>query len=206
MMKFAAAILALASSATVAVAEPPRVALVRVADVFRQHEETARSTELLKAKRDALNKDPRLAAYNGIHADLEARRKQLAGTASKIEPEARKKLEREYAIRNQEANALRADYETFHAERSREINAEMVESMKQRLELIRETAEKVARDEGYDWVLDSSGNTNTGVPLVLYAKSPNDLTDRVIAALAKPPATPPTPVTEPAKATTGKKR
>ena len=42
---------------------------------------------------------------------------------------------------------------------------------------------KVAKEQGYDLVLDSSGNTNTGVPFVLYQKESPDLTDDVKAAL-----------------------
>ncbi len=187
MIKSAAAILALVLSAPVASAEPPRVALVRVTDVFLQLPATTQANEELKAKREAINKDKRLTDYTTMHSELEIRRKQLTGAADKIDPEARKKLQREYAIKSQEANALRSDFETFHAEKSREINAEMVEGMKRRLQLIRETTEKIAIEGGFDWILDSSGNTNTGVPLVLYAKNRNDLTDQVIAALAAPP-------------------
>jgi hypothetical protein len=42
-------------------------------------------------------------------------------------------------------------------------------------------------------VFDSSGISNTGVPLMLYAKAPNDLTERVLAALATPPKPPDPP-------------
>lgn len=201
-MKSATALLALVLLIRPASGEPPRVALLRVADVFRQLEATSKSGELLKAKREEINKDPRLATSNAMFSELELRRNQLKSTA-KIDPEARKKLEREYAIKTREANALRADFESFHAEKNREINAEMVAGMKQRLALIRETAEKIAAEEGFDWILDSSGNTNTGVPLVLYAKNANDLTDRVVAALNAPVPPPQTPT---AKPPAGKKR
>lgn len=187
MMKSAATALALLLSISPAPAQPPRVALLRVADVYRQLEATNRANELLKAKRDEISKDARFADSNAMFAELELRRKQLTSSTIKIDPEARKKLERDFAIKAREANALRADFESFHADKTREINAEMVAGMKQRLQLIRDTAEKLATESGYDLILDSSGNSNTGVPLVLYAKSADDLTDRVVAALAAPP-------------------
>ena len=201
-MKSAAALLALVLSTSPAPAAPPRVALLRVADVVQQLEATSGTAGVLKAKRDEINKDPRLANSNAMYSDLQLRRNQLKSNA-KIDLEARKKLEREYAVKTQEANALRADFESYHAEKNREINAEMVAGMKQRLALIRQTAEKIAAEEGFDWILDSSGSTNTGVPLLLYAKNATDLTDRVVAALNAPA---PLPEPPPATAPAGKKR
>ncbi len=191
-MKSAAAALALLLTTSLAPAQAPRVAVLRVSDVYRQLEATTRANELLKAKREEINKDGRLAKSNAMHAELELRRRQLQSSTNKIDPEARLKLEREFAIMSREAIALRADFESFQAARTRAINQEMVDGMKQRLQLIRDTAGKIATESGYDLILDSSGSSNTGVPLLLYAKSADDLTDRVVAALAAP-ATPPDP-------------
>lgn len=185
-MKSAAAALALLLSTSLAPAQAPRVALLRVDDVYNRLPETARSVELLKTRRDEIDKDPRLANSKALFADLDLRRKQLQSTNSKITPDARMKLEREFMIKLREATALQADFEGYKAARTREINTEMVAGKKQRLQLIRETAERIAKESGYDWILDSSGNSNTGVPLVLYAKGADDLTDRVVAALATP--------------------
>ena len=203
-MKSAAALLALVLLTRPAPAEPPRVAVLRVQDIVQQIEANSRTGELLKAKRDEINKDPRLANSNAMYSELELRLKQLKSNA-KIDPESRKKLEREYAVKTREAVALRADFESYHAEKTREINAEMVAGRKQRLALIRQTAEKIATEEGFDWILDSSGNTNTGVPLLLYAKNATDLTDRVVAVLNAPPPPPEPPPAKPATGN-GKKR
>jgi Skp family chaperone for outer membrane proteins len=192
MMKSAAAALALLLTTSLAPAQAPRVAVLRVSDVYRQLEATTRANEMLKAKREEINKDGRLAKSNAMHAELELRRRQLQSSTNKIDPEARLKLEREFAIMSREAIALRADFESFQAARTRAINQEMVDGMKQRLQLIRDTAGKIATESGYDLILDSSGSSNTGVPPLLYAKSADDLTDRVVAALAAP-ATPPDP-------------
>lgn len=206
MIKSAAALLALVLLTRPAPAEPPRVAVLRVQDIVQQIEATSRTAEQLKAKREEINKDPRVATTSAMNSDLELRLKQLKSNV-KIDPEARKKLEREYAVKVREANALIADFESFRAEKNREINAEMVAGRKQRLALIRQTAEKIAAEEGFDWILDSSGNTNTGVPLLLYAKNATDLTDRVVAALSAPPPPPETPPAKPPAANgTGKKR
>jgi len=185
LMNVAAVILSLSICVSVAAGAPPKVAVVRVADIFRQLEETARENRDLQAKRDAIQRDGRLASYNEMYADLEYRRKQLAGSAGGMDGATRSRLEREFAIKRREAKLLLEAFESYRAERTREINAEMVEGMKLRLAKIQEAAGKIAAEEGFDWVFDASGNTNSGVPLLLYAKSSNDLTDRVLALLGK---------------------
>lgn len=185
LMNVAAVILSLLICVSVAAGAPPKVAVVRVADIFRQLEETARENRDLQAKRDAIQRDGRLASYNEMYADLEYRRKQLAGSAGGMDGATRSRLEREFAIKRREAKLLLEAFESYRAERTREINAEMVEGMKLRLAKIQEAAGKIAAEEGFDWVFDASGNTNSGVPLLLYAKSSNDLTDRVLALLGK---------------------
>jgi outer membrane protein len=198
-MKKVAAAFALALAATAAEANPPRVAVVRISDVFKQLEATARATEATNARKAEINSDSRLTTYRELSADLQLRWKALNEKQPTIDPETRKRLSREYVIKLQEANSLREDFESFRTERTREIDSEAVADMKLRLNAIRETAEKLAKEEGFDWVLDASGNTNTGVPLLLYAKNANDLTDRVLAALGSAEA--PAPATQPAPAT-----
>lgn len=183
MIKAAAVAAFMLVASFAAVAAPPKVATVRVADIFRQLDSTVKANEALQAKRDAIKKDKRQTSLDEILADLELRSKKLSEGGTTIDAETRKKLEREFLLKRQEAKSLQDDFEGFRNEKNREINAEMVAGMRSRLDLIQATAEKIAKEEGYDWVFDSSGQTNTGVPLVLYAKNPNDLTDRVLAAL-----------------------
>ena len=192
MMKAAAVAAALIVASSAAPAAPPRVATVRVADVFRQLESTAKANEETQAKREALKKDKRQAAIDELTADLELRAEKLAEGGSSIDPATRKKLEQEFLLKRQEAKSLIDDFESYREEKNREINAAMVAGMRARLDEIRSAAEKIAKAEGYDWIFDSSGQSNTGVPLMLYAKNPADLTDRVLAALGPAkPANPP---------------
>lgn len=196
MIKAAAVTALMLVTSFTALAAPPKVATVRVADVFRQLDTTVKANETLQAKRDAIKKDKRQIALDEILADLELRSKKLSEGGATIDQETRKKLEREFLLKRQEAKSLQDDFESFRNEKNREINAEMVAGMRSRLDLIQTTAEKIAKEEGYDWVFDSSGQTNTGVPLVLYAKNPNDLTDRVLAALGPAKAETKTPPTK----------
>ena len=195
MMKVAAAVV-FTLSAAAADAQAPRVAVIRVSEVFNKLETTVRATADTNAKKAEIERDSRMVTYKELYADLTLRRKALEENPPKIDAETRKRLAREYAIKLQEAKSLLEDFESFRAERIREIDTEAVAGMKQRLAVIRSTAEQFAKEEGYDWVLDASGNTNTGVPLLLYAKKSNDLTARVLASLG--PAQPATPPSAPA--------
>jgi outer membrane protein len=192
MIKVAAAV-AFTLAAVVADAQTPRVAVIRVSEVFNKLESTVRATAETNAKKAEIDKDSRMVTYKELYADLQLRKKALEENPSKIDAETRKRLAREYTVKLQEAKSLLEDFESFRTERVREIDTEAVAGMKQRLAIIQSTAEQFAKQEGYDWVLDASGNTNTGIPLLLYAKKSNDLTDRVLAALgpAQPAATPP---------------
>lgn len=191
MMKVAAAV-AIALSAAAASAQAPRVAVIRVSEVFNKLETTVRATAETTAKKAEIERDSRMVTYKELYADLQLRKKALEENPPKIDAETRKRLAREYAVKLQEAKSVLEDFESFRAERVREIDTEAVAGMKQRLAVIHSTAEQMAKEEGYDWVLDASGNTNTGVPLLLYAKKTNDLTDRILATLgpAQPTAPP----------------
>jgi Skp family chaperone for outer membrane proteins len=86
-------------------------------------------------------------------------------------------------MKRQENQTLHEEFENFRRESYKDINARMVRSMRESLDLIVEVSRKLAREQGYDNVFDPSGNTNTGVPFLLYAKDAPDLSDDVKAAL-----------------------
>ncbi|MEK7953832.1 OmpH family outer membrane protein [Luteolibacter soli] len=195
-----AAVVALALSAAAADAQAPRVAVIRVSEIFNKLESTVRATAETNARKAEIDKDSRMVTYKELYADLELRKKALEENPPKIDAETRKRLAREYAVKLQEAKSLLEDFEGFRADRMREIETDAVEGMKQRLAVIQSTAEQMAKQEGYDWVLDASGNTNTGLPLLLYAKKAHDLTDRVLASLGPAQASPTTPSPAPAPA------
>lgn len=178
---------------TLASAAPPRVATLRVSEVLGKLDGTVKANEDYKVNVQAIEKDKRKVALDQMNADLELRRSKLGGTGSDIDVETRKKLVREYMLKHQEMRSLDEEFQNFSNDRRQALNTEMVAGIRQRLNLIHSTAEKIAKEEGFDMVFDSSGISNTGVPLMLYAKTPNDLTERVLAALAAPKPVEPAP-------------
>lgn len=171
----------------------PRVALVRISDLYRELPATREMLQQTKEKRDALEQDARLGAYRAVLAELDDLQERLSNSENP-QPHDRPDLERRYALKRQEALTLYRDYQDFRTQRLKEINEEMIAATEDNLSLIRDLAARVARERGIDLVIDSSGRTNTGAPFVLYAKNPVDLTSEVADALGvTAPAPPPEP-------------
>lgn len=163
-------------------AEETKVAVVRVSAIYQGLESTQSSQAAFKAERDAIYQDARLAAYQTVLKELETVRNQLAN-AKGLDAEARGRIEREHAVKRQEALTLQREFENFRTAQLKQVNARMVERMESSLARIHEVARRVGEQMGYDWVIDATGKTNTGLPFMLYAKDPADITDAVVAEL-----------------------
>jgi Skp family chaperone for outer membrane proteins len=165
----------------------PRIAVVRISDIYRGLDSTVALNEEVRGERASVERDARKKALDDARAELQALYKQLLKSAEEeADPGQRERMERAYVMKTQEAMTLQREFVSFRDRRLQEINGRMVQRMEASLARIRSVAAEVGEAKGYDWVLDSTGNTNTGLPFVLYAKSPPDLTDEVIAALSEP--------------------
>ena len=168
----------------------PKIAVVRVADIHRALDSTKEQAAAIKAEREAIAKDARLRAYQSVLKELEqlnAKRNAALADTENPDQSIRENLKREYSLKLQEATTIYREYEAFREDRLKEINAKMVAQMEKSLAMIHAKASALGKKKGVDWVLDSSGQTNTGVPFILYAKSPLDLTSEVLTALGQSP-------------------
>lgn len=184
MNRVAALALILAAS-TFSAAAGPQVAVVRVRDIYAALPATEDLQNQVKQERDAILRDPRAEELRRIIVELQDLQARLSDKKNPPDEASALKLARQYELTRQEAQTLQRDFESFRAEREKDINRRMIAGMRSSLKLIHETTRKVAAEQGYDVVLDNSGNTNTGVPFLLYQKNPPDLTPAVIAALEK---------------------
>lgn len=182
-MKRSAATLLILAATACAVAGAPKIALVRVTEIYTGLPSTAALQKSIKQERAAILKDQRAEDLRRIIGQLQALQAQLANKENPLDEATSRKVARNYEIKRQEAQTLQKEYESFKKEREKEINKRMVKEMRDSLDRIAETSRKLAGERGFDFMLDSSGNTNTGVPFVLYSKNPNDLTEDVKAAL-----------------------
>jgi Skp family chaperone for outer membrane proteins len=182
MHQLPAILMTLAATALMASAAP-RVALVRVKDIYSNLESTKKLQAEIKTERDQIMNDRRAGELRRTIAELQGLQTTLADKENQLDEETSRKLARSFEIKRQEAQTLQREFESFRTEQEKQINRRMVAAMRASLDKIMETSRKVAADQGYDLVLDSSGHTNTGVAFILYRKDSPDLTDAVNSAL-----------------------
>jgi len=191
MTRLVAIALTLASAMPAAAA--PRMAVVRVKDIYAELPSTAQQQQQFKTERDAITKAPQAEELRRIITQLQALQARLSDKSKPLDEEGARKLARQYELTRQEAQTLQREFENFRAEREKDINRKMVAAMRESLTRIHETARRIAAEQGCDLVLDGSGHTNTGVPFLLYQKNPPDLTAVVKAALQDAASAPSTP-------------
>ncbi|RYD28772.1 MAG: OmpH family outer membrane protein [Verrucomicrobiaceae bacterium] len=171
------------ASALPAVAAP-RFALVRITDIYRDLTSTHTMLAEIQKDRAEILKDERAVHLRNVLEELKQLQSQLQAKRESQVDDAIRKLAQQYEIKRQEGQTLQEEFQTFDAEKKKEINRRMVVSMRASLAKIDETARAIAREKGYDAAFDASGNSNTGVPILLYSKNAPDITKDVVARLA----------------------
>lgn len=205
MTRIPSVVITLAATVLTAAAAP-RIALVRVKDIYSGLPSTAAMQQEIKAERDQIMKDQRAEELRKTINDLQGIQAKLSDKNNPLDEATSRKLARSYEIKRQEAQTLQKEFESFRSEQEKQINRKMVAAMRASLDKIMEIAQKISKERGYDLVFDGSGNTNTGVAFVLYQKESPDITDDVKAALqdaAPKPESSPAPA--PAKPDTTKR-
>lgn len=192
-MKFLKYIALILSTSVLAADASPRFALVRVKDIYTELPATSALQAQIKKERDEIMKDQRAEQLRKIIGELQTLQAQLSDKSNPLDDATNRKLARTYEIKRQEAQTLQQEFESFKAEQEKAINLRMVAGMRTTLNRIVQVSNQIARERGYDSVFDSSGNTNTGVPFVLFSKNAPDLTPDIQAALKDSEAAAPKP-------------
>lgn len=182
-MKSFKAIPLLLITTALAASAAPRLALVRVKDIYSALPSTTALQEQVKKERDAIMKDERAEQLRKIISELQTLQGQLSDKSKPLDEATSKTLARSYEIKRQEALTLQQEFEGFQTEQEKGINKKMVTAMRESLDRIARISAQIAKERGYDTVFDSSGNTNTGVPFILFSKNAPDITTDIEAAL-----------------------
>jgi outer membrane protein len=168
-------------------AAAPKFAVVRVTDIYRQLPSTAATQKDIQAQRAAILHNKRAEQFRAIISEMQLLQGQLQTKKDDPDTEMVKKLVRDFEVKRQEAETLRQEFEEFRADEDKRINKAMVGAMRASLEKISAAAQQIAKERNLDGVFDTSGNSNTGVPFVLYSAGSVDLTDDVVGLLAEKP-------------------
>jgi Skp family chaperone for outer membrane proteins len=183
----------------------PKFGVVRVTDIYRGLPSTAAMQADIQSQRDNIIKDVRAERLRAILTEMEALESQLRANKDDLESELGKKLVRSYEIKRQETDPLRLEFEGFRAEEEMRNNKELVAATRNSLTRMSAAAQQIAKERNLDGVMDTSGDTNTGLPFVLFAGGAEDMTEAVIGLLGEKPAENPPVGTEPVPAPAPKK-
>lgn len=161
----------------------PRFAAVRIVDIYGKLESTVSRQKELQKEQTEILKDERAEQLRRMLTELQDLQAQLQAKRNSPVDDATRKLARDFEIKRQETQTLQQEFETFRAEKTKEINRRLVLAMRASLDKIAATSNRLAKEQGFDAAFDSSGKSNTGVPILLYAKNAKDITEDVVAAL-----------------------
>ena len=190
MKHFAVLVLSFVCTAVCVVAAP-RFAIVRVNEIYQGLPASKELQQEVNQKRADILKDERAIQLTANLQQMKEMQAQVRKPEVVADKAATEQMVLEFEELRRQTAALQQDFESFRAERNKQINREMVEAMRFNLNQITEFSAKLAKEKGYDVIFDGTGNTNTGVPFVIYSKSAPDLTDDVIAALQDANSAPP---------------
>ena len=172
-------LLALLAAAALSAPADTRIATVDFSLVVLAHPQTPRNrAELLdmQAKFEK-ERDDRLAARDKLRDEFEA---PVQGAAARDQATAKAKdLQMQYAKTTDEIEAFVAGLRRQLQRREGELFANVMIDIRSRIE-------EIAKEKGYDLVVDrKSANVAAGVPtpVFLYASDAIDVTDEVIAAI-----------------------
>ena len=182
-LKMMAAVALLGGATAQAQLGEPKMVFVDLDKVFTGYYDTQQSDKQLKELADGFKADRKLLVddYEKLQDEFKAARDEAQNTALSDDARSMKRSEAEeklVAVREQESKVRRFD-ETHQKQlddQSRRMRKRIVED-------ITREVETYARSQGYTAVVDASGETLNGVPVVIYHDSRTDITEPVIAIL-----------------------
>lgn len=162
-----------------------RIATVDLNKVFNDYYKTPMAQSKLKETVDSYTKeqDEMMANYKKGIDELNKLREEQE--KSEYTAEVREQKRKAVAEKLTETQKLQRDIEDYRASHQK-ILQEQTQRMRQTiLKEINDVIGKEARDQGYQLVIDKSGNTLNGVPMVIFSQDSLEITDDIVKVLNK---------------------
>lgn len=191
----ALATLALGYTASAQVASG-RIVTVDLNKVFNDYYKTPIASQKLKETAQSYNKDNEelVARYRKQIEELNTLREDQDKPeyTDQVRAEKRKKVQEKLS----ETQKTERDIQEFRRTHQQELEKQTQRMRQNILKEVTEVISKEAKDAGYLYVFDKSGNTLNGVPGVVYAQEALDITDAILKILNRnAPADAPKPET-----------
>jgi Skp family chaperone for outer membrane proteins len=164
---------------------PGRIVTVDLNEVFNKYYKTPIASAKLKDTAEQYNKEHEemLAEYRKQVDELNKLRDEQEKT--EYTPEVREQKKKAFQEKLAETQKTQRDIEDFRASH-RQILEQQTQRMRQGiLKEVNDVITKEARDKGYAFVLDKSGNSLNQVPVVIFSQESSDITEDIIRTLNK---------------------
>ena len=165
-----------------------RIAGVDVGRAFREFTLTREAMKGFNEERRTIVADSGTEKLSKLAAEVKKARQ--AARRNQSDKSAQLRALSEAELKQEEYRALEKALRESRSRRTADLNRRLVASTRRLLAQVCQAVAEVGRERGYDLVVDTSGHTNTGLPLILYSRHLPDLTNEVIARLNTPPASP----------------
>jgi Skp family chaperone for outer membrane proteins len=160
-----------------------RIVTVDLNKVFNDYYKTPIASAKLKDTAEGLNKENEqlVTKFRLLREELDKLRDDLEKPEFSAEVKEQKKKELQTKLAD--LQKIQRDIEEFRRTNQRELEAQTQRMRQTILKEIIEVVNKEAKDAGYTFVLDKSGNTLNGVPGVVYSQDSSDITDSILKIL-----------------------
>jgi Skp family chaperone for outer membrane proteins len=160
----------------------PSFAFVDMNRIFKEYRKTKEAETKINEAKNAAKKefDVRADAYKGAIEEINNLNKQLDAPALSANVKTQKAKERDGKIAN--VKAMEREINEFRKTREKELQDQ---AWRLRSEIVRDITGKINELDrsGNDFILDSSGQSLNGVPVLMFAPANADMSERVISAL-----------------------
>ena len=156
------------------------VSLERLFNEYHQTEKVQREVNIERARIQREN-NSKLAGIREIDAKIQKIREALndkdLGEKQKLD------LRKEAEGLQQDGRSKENERTQYLARKNKTLGQETRKKMRGILTKIQRTVSDTAREGNYDFIFDTSGNSNQGIPFVLHARESTDLTDLLLKAI-----------------------
>jgi Skp family chaperone for outer membrane proteins len=157
-----------------------KIATVSMERLFNDYEQTAKVQREINIERARIQREnnSKLANIREINDKLEQIREQLKDKS--LGEKQRQDLNDEARNLSQDGRSKEKERGEFLDRRNRTLAQKMRKQMRGILVKIQRVVSETAKEGNYDFIFDTSGNSNQGIPFLLHARETTDLTDLLL--------------------------
>lgn len=163
-----------------------KIGTIDMGRAFKEYNKTKDAESKINSARDSARKelDDRMDGYKKALDEVNNLNKQLDAPALSADAKTQKAKDRDDKINN--VKNMEREINEFRQTRERQLQEQMLRMREGIVKEIMDIVNERVKSQNVDLILDKSGMSMNGVPVVMYARDSYDFTNDVITALNKP--------------------